>query len=226
MSIGSPIGKLFGSSPIRPLQQHMQLVSAAVKQVVSMIDASLDADHLALRKGSEQIHALVQEGAALKYQIRGQLPRGLFLAMPRPDLLELLAAQDRLLALCRHLARGVLFRDLVLPASTVKGVSALGARCEQAAAQALEAIELLDELLETGFGSNEAKRVSKLLDALDRRLLQAERQCDKLRQQLRRAEGEGNPLELHFSYRLLDEMDRLSHAAAEIGERLRLLLAH
>jgi predicted phosphate transport protein (TIGR00153 family) len=226
MAVGSPIGKLFGVSPIKPLQEHMQLAGRAVGELCQLVRAAADQDSRRMQELREQLLATAREAARLRHEIRSHLPRGLFLAMPRPDLLELVAAQDAIPAQARDIARRVLFRPLAVPAPARRSLESLLRRCEGTTGQALTAIRETDELLETGFGGGEARRVEKLLDSLDRRVVQSDLQADKLRALLARAETDTAPLDAAFNYRLVDGIDDLAHAAGDVGERLRLLLAH
>ena len=225
MAVGSPLGKLFGASPIRPLQHHMQLANQAVGQLAALLRAGLDDDGERRRALGLELEASARAARELQTDLQRHLPRGLFLAMPRPDLLHLLEAQQTLVDSCRRLARSVLFRPPGVPGPARKSLDSLLGRCEALSRLVLDAIESTDELLETGFGGAEARQVEKQLDALSRRVRQAEKQADKLRSVLLRGEGDVPALDSAFNYRLVDGLDELAHACDEIGGRLRLLLA-
>jgi phosphate/sulfate permease len=88
MPAGSPLGKLFGRSPVAPLQHHMQHVEEGVQLLCQLLQASVDGEVTRV----DEIHALIESNAEavrdLHRDIRRHLPRGLLLAMPRPDLLD------------------------------------------------------------------------------------------------------------------------------------------
>ena len=44
MAVGSPLGKLFGTSPIKPLQHHMQLAARSAERLRRLVEAALEAD--------------------------------------------------------------------------------------------------------------------------------------------------------------------------------------
>jgi predicted phosphate transport protein (TIGR00153 family) len=225
MAVGSPLGKLFGASPIRPLQEHMRLADAAVRLLGRLVREALDGDRESMRALSLELQSAAQDARALQADLHEHLPRGLFLAMPRPDLLHLLEAQQQLTEGARQSARGLLFRPLAVPGPARKSLESLLGRAEGLSALVLTAVESTDELLETGFGGAEARKVERQLDSLERRVLQHEKQADKLRTLLLRAEADSGPLDAAFNYRLVDALDDLAHRCGEIGERLRLLLA-
>ncbi|KGE04808.1 DUF47 family protein [Pseudohaliea rubra] len=226
MAVGSPLGKLFGTSPIKPLQHHMQLVYRSAELLCRLVEAALDGNRSRMDALSLELEASAREAQAVATELRRHLPRGLFLAMPRPDLLQLLSAQQQLADDARRTARSLLFRPLAIPGAARKTLSSLLKRSEGLAALVLETIESTDELLETGFAGAEARRVERQLDSLHRRVQQSDRQADKLREQLLRSEAELSPVDNSFNYQLVDALDALAALNGEIGERLRLLLAH
>jgi uncharacterized protein Yka (UPF0111/DUF47 family) len=126
----------------------------------------------------------------------------------------------------RRTARSLLFRPLAIPGTARKSMDSLLKRSQALAGLVLEVIESTDELLETGFAGAEARRVERQLDSLRRRVQQSDRQADKLREMLLRSEAESDPLDSAFTYQLVDALDALAAVYGEIGERLRLLLAH
>ncbi|MHA7817628.1 MAG: DUF47 family protein [Pseudohaliea sp.] len=226
MAVGSPLGKLFGTSPIKPLQHHMQLAARSAALLCRLVEAALDGKQSRMDALSLELEAAAREAQAVATELRRHLPRGLFLAMPRPDLLHLLSAQQQLVDGARRTARSLLFRPLAVPGTARKSMGSLLKRSEGLTGLVLEVIESTDELLETGFAGAEARRVERQLDSLRRRVQQSDKQADKLRAMLLRSEGESNPLDSAFNYQLVDALDALAAIHGEIGERLRLLLAH
>ena len=87
---------MFGSSPIRPLQQHMSKVQACVSALPAFFEAVIEDDWDKAVEKQREISKM--EGAAddLKKDLRLNLPKGLFLPVSRRDLLEILTMQDRI----------------------------------------------------------------------------------------------------------------------------------
>jgi len=226
MAVGSPLGKLFGTSPIKPLQHHMQLADRSAALLCHLVEAALDGDRSRMDALSLDLEAAAREAQGVATELRQHLPRGLFLAMPRPDLLHLLSAQQQLVDGARRAARSLLFRPLVLPGPARKSMDSLLKRSEGLSTLALDVIESTDELLETGFAGAEARRVERQLDSLRRRVRQSEKQADRLRGIILRGEAGADSLDSAFNYQLVDALDSLAAVCGEIGERLRLLLAH
>lgn len=216
---------LFGKSPIRPIQQHMQLAQEAVQLLCELLTASADRDWA--RVG--QIHSVIDSTAAkakeLRREIRQQLPRGLLLAMPRPDLLELLDIQNRLVLCVRDIARVIALRGMQFP-KPLQGI--LDKHCTLLAAtvgEALTAIRELDELITDGFGSQERKIMDKMLSSLARQVQRCDTQQQRLVREIGKSEASVATLDAIFYYQIAATLAQLADACGEIGEQLELLLA-
>ncbi|MCB0311661.1 MAG: TIGR00153 family protein, partial [Calditrichaeota bacterium] len=87
---------LFARSPFSPLQQHMEKVADCVSKLEELFEAYRKKDYKKIKKIAEEISALEHAADLTKNEIRNNLPKGLFLAVNRGDLLEILSLQDGL----------------------------------------------------------------------------------------------------------------------------------
>jgi predicted phosphate transport protein (TIGR00153 family) len=221
-----PLGKLLGRSPITPIQQHMQAAEEAVQLLCQLLAASSDEDWIRVAEIQSVIEGTIADARALKRDIRQHLPRGLMLAMPRPDLLELLEIQERILDMVRKAALPIALRGTAFPKPARAALEGLCNQLPAAAGQALGAIRELDEMIEQGFGKHERKAMAKLLSGIDRQVQRCDASHKRLFRQLRKCEEDAeNPLDLVFCYRIVEDLDRLAQACGEVGEQLDLLLA-
>ena len=221
----SPLGKLFGKSPIAPIQQHMQLAEETVQLLCELLTACGDGNRTRVADIHGLIDSLALEARTLRREIRRELPRGLLLAMPRPDLLELLDIQERLVDSVRDVAQPITLRNTHFPASLQKSVDRLCNLLAEAAGQALTAIRELDEILEQGFGSRERNKVRKMLTTLNRQVARCDREQQKLFQQISKHETSTSPVDVMFYYQICTALGALANACGEVGEQLDLLLA-
>ncbi|MFT7287430.1 MAG: putative phosphate transport protein (TIGR00153 family) [Halieaceae bacterium] len=223
--MSSPLGKLFGRSPIAPIQQHMQIAEETVQLLCGLLTASADQDWTRV----DEIHGLIKGTTSaarqLRREIRQHLPRGLLLAIPRPDVLELLDIQERITDTTRDIARPIALRGMGFPPALNKIIGRHCSLISGASNQALTAIRELDEMIETGFGGRERKTVEKMLVTLDRLVQRCDAQHERLFRQLCRSEDTLPPLDVMFYYQIAAALDSLASACGEIGEQLRLLLA-
>jgi predicted phosphate transport protein (TIGR00153 family) len=225
MATGNPLGRLLGRSPIAPLQQHMQLAEESVQLLCQLVQAAGDgsAGH-----GSE-IAGLLEDCAGrarqLRRDIRHHLPRGLLLAMPRPDLLELLQLQQALVDGALAASRPLAVRGISPPPALRKSLDRLCTLVADCASQAQAAIRELDELLSQGFGDHEHKVMERALNALEKQRERCEQQQQRLLRATHRSESALDALDAIFLYRLTDDLAGLGAMSGEIGEQLRLLMA-
>lgn len=225
MSPKSYIFSMFGSSPIRPMQQHMAKVQACTDELIPFFEAALAGDWEKAAEVQKNISEL--EGAAdeLKRELRLNLPSGLLMAMSRRDLLETLTMQDRIANKAKDIAGLMLGRKMSFPADVAPLMLDFVKRCIDASAQAQTAINELDELVETGFRGREVELVESMITRLD----EIEGDTDKIqvavRGKLFAMEKELPPVDVMFIYRILEWIGDLADLAQRVGSRLEIMLA-
>lgn len=225
MTTGSYFSKLFGSSPTKPLQQHMEKVYQCAKQLVTLFDAVFDEDDGLILQTQQNIGKLENEADLLKKQLRLQLPNRLMLAMERGDLLELLRVQDEIANKAKDIAGLVMGRKMRFPASLAEEMKRYVQKSVKSVAQARKVINELDELIETGFRGYQVELVNKSLDELD----QMETGTDEIQVNLRgilfEKEKDLPPVDVMFMYKIIELIGNLANEAERVGKRLELLLA-
>lgn len=109
-------------------------------------------------------------------------------------MLELLTQQDKLANLAKDIAGRVYGRQLVIPEPLQENFIAYVRRCLDAANQAQNVINELDELLETGFKGREVTLVAEMIHQLDVIEDDTDSMQIRLRQQLMAIESKMNQL--------------------------------
>ena len=90
------LGKLFGWSPFRLLQQHMGQVATCVAKMCEALDAFERESWADVESAAEEISRMEHVADKIKDEIRGNLTRRLFLPIDRERVPEILALQDSL----------------------------------------------------------------------------------------------------------------------------------
>ena len=221
----NPIIKLFGTSPVRPLQQHMAKVVECAQELLPLLEAVIARDLGAVDAAQEKIAMLENEADDLKKELRLNLPRTLFLPVERRDLLEVLTMQDKVANRAKDIAGLIRGRKMSLPDELGARYLDFVKRCIDACAQAQKAISELDELVETGFRGSEVELVQEIITELDR----IEKDTDKIQVEVRTSlfdiERNLPPIDVMFLYRLIDWTGDLGDRAQRVGSRLQLMLA-
>ena len=159
MSFGSSIAGLFGRSPIKPLQQHYDTVHQCACTLADFFTAVTQSDWDQARTLRKRIAELENEADELKKEFRLNLPKSLFLPVPRTDLLELISVQDKVANKAKDISGLMLGREMSIPATLADAMLSYVQGAIDTSAQAQKAINELDELVETGFSGREIKLV-------------------------------------------------------------------
>lgn len=225
MNPTSPLTRLFGRSPIGPLQAHMDKVAECVAELPAFIDAVLEGDREQVVEHQRRIAAIENEADDLKHDLRLHLPRSLFMPVDRRDLLEVLAMQDKIANRVKDIAGLILGREMQLPESIQQNYLALVHRCVDACTQAHRLISELSALVETGFSGGEIETMMEMVHQLDRVEKDTDQRQVELYGQLLALEPELSPIDVVFLYRLVDWTSDVADRAQRVGSRLQLILA-
>lgn len=223
--VGEYFTSIFGRSPFKPVQQHMDLCVSASDRIVPLIEAVVQQRYEDVARLQGEISSLEAEADELKGEIRSNLPRGFLLPVARADLLDLLTRQDKIANRAQDIAGLILGRQMTFPAEMHDGLLAHTRSAAKVCRLADEVVNELDELIETSFTGREAERVQKMIEEVERK----ERENDETQVEARRVlfslESQMNPIDVMFIYRILDLIGDLADAAERVGHRIQMMLA-
>ena len=225
MPTSNPFLQLFGRSPIRPLQEHIDKVYSCVQLLIPFFNAVFAQDWAKAKEYQTNITRLEHEADDLKRQLRMSLPQRLFLPVPRTDLLDMLRSQDRIANRAKDIAGLILGREMHIPAALEADLKRYLERSIAAAEQAHRAIHELDSLLETGFSGHEVNVVEAMIQELDDIEHQTDEMEIKIRHQLFLLEKDLNPVDVMFMYNIVEWIGDLADRAQRVGGQLQLLIA-
>ncbi len=216
---------VFAKSPLKPLETHIRMVSNCSNQLVPFFDAISENDWSSAGNIRTKISKYEKDADALKRQLRLELPGGLFMPVDRADLLELLTQQDKIANKAKDIAGRILGRQLQIPANLQEEFKQYVKRCIEAVEKAAEAINELDDLLETGFRGREVEYVGKMIEQLDAIEDDTDSLQITIRKNLLAIEDELKPVDVMFLYQIIDWVGDLADLAERVGARLEILLA-
>lgn len=217
---------MFGSSPVKPLEKHAQIVHKCAKLLVDFFRAVVASDWETATAVRKQISQHEHDADELKNGLRKNLHKSLFMPVPRQDLLELLLVQDKIANRAKDVAGIVLGRKLEVPPSIVEDWMAFVRRCVDATKQARKSVLELDELYTTGFRGAEAELVSSMIEKLDQIETDMDAREVGLRAGLLAVEEDLNPVDVMFLYATIGKIGEIADMAERVGRRLELLLSH
>jgi len=216
---------LFGRSPITPLQEHMYCVYSGIKHLTPLIEAMIEFDHDKLLTAQQKITDSEHKADEMKKELRTHLPKGLFMPVDRRDVLDVLLRQDIIANQAKDVASLIVGRKMSLPEEMNAPFLTYTNRCVDTVKQALNTINELDELVETGFRGLEVDRVEEMLSELSSIESETDTMQEGLRKTLFKLEDELGPVDVIFTYRLIDWVGNVADNAERVGSRLSLMLA-
>lgn len=220
----SLLGSLFAPSPIRPLQEHIRVAVACARQLVPLFDDMAAGRVDTLAQHRERIDELEHQADSIKNEIRLHLPKRLFMAFERRDMLEILDCQDSIADVAQDIAGLVDQRCMSLPEALAEPVLSLVRAVITACDQAEAVIRELDELVETGFGPRESERVESMVEELNRLESETDRLGESACRVLFELEAQLG-VGTYFWYQLIGWIADVADYAERVGNRTRLLIA-
>ena len=215
----SALGKLFGWSSFRLLQQHMGQVAKCIAKMCEALDAFERESWAEVESAAEEISQLEHEADKIKDEIRSNLTRRLFLPIDRGRVLEILALQDSLADCAEDVAVLLTFKRLkILPdvADRFREFRDLNINAVNLVARI---INQLDELVEAGFGGTIADKIRTMV----RDVAYAEHQVDLIQRELLKDlfahEKELSPGDLYLWMQLIHELASLSNGSENLANR-------
>ena len=225
MVLKSPISRIFGQSPVQPLQTHIEKVYQCVAQLTPYFQAVFANDWDKATHIRQLITSIEGEADILKKEIRLNMPKGIFLPVSRRDLLEMLTMQDKIANKTKHISGLIMGRKMTFPDSLHEPLLNFVDRSIAACAQAVITVNELDELLETGFRGAELKVVEKMIIKLGAIESETDDIQVEVRAMLLALEDNLPPIEVMFTYKIIESIGDLGDHAQRVGSRLELMLA-
>lgn len=223
--ISNPLGRLFGRSPLSALQRHMEKAQECASEFLPFFDATLAGDWERAEAIQLRIQHLEREADQVKKEIRNSMRSGLLIPVNRSDVLELLRMQDKIANRVRDIAGLMLGRRMVIPAQLAGLMREFVVAAVSTAAQALNAIEELDELLETVFAGRETAIVHAMISEVEALEEETDRLEVQVRAELFALESELPPVNVIFLYDIISWIGEVADVAQRVGGRLEQLIA-
>ena len=223
--VGNSFTNLFGQSPFKSIQEHMATAHSTAQLLPSYIEAALANDWDKAKEIQREISKRESAADKLKKAVRLNLPKSLFLPVPRTDLLDLVTMQDKIANCTKDIAGIMLGRKMAIPEKIAPLMIDYTHEAVATSAQALKAIQEMDELLETGFRGREITVVEDLIKELDRLEHSNDKLQVKVRAQLFKLEKDLPPVDVMFLYKVIDWIGELVDRAQKVGSRLQRLIA-
>ncbi len=219
MSNDSFLG-MFAKSPFSSLQEHMDVGKRAAIELQNFLNSAKKSDWDAASQYRQKIIELEHAADGIKNKIRSNLPKFLFMSVSREDLLDLVYAMDGIPNTAKDISGIMIGRHMEIPEQVSDQFISFSNAVIKASEQASAAIEKVDEIQKSGFGSRDAVLLQELVAELE----QLEQEDDELEAALRNdfflIEKGFPPVDVMFFYDIINRIGSLADISQTVGHIL------
>jgi len=215
------IAKLFGRSPFVPIQQHMERVGRAVSKGQAMLDAYLVGDQETVEQLAREIDQIEGEADEIKRGVEQQLRGGVFMAVERGRLRQVIVVQDSIADKMQNLARLVTLRACAEPPAFVETFRQFVEINIEAFLAIRKVIDELDELLEAGFAGGEASTVAQMIKHVSKLEGDADELQHALLKELFAVEHNMSPGSFFLWTKIFKQVGDIGDRSHRLGNRVR-----
>ena len=221
----NPFSNLFGQSPIRPIQEHIEIAHKCASQLLPFLQAAIQGDWSAAAEIHQKISELENDADDAKTHLRSNLPHSLMMPVDRSDLLVMVSRQDDIANYTKDIAGIMIGRKMSMPTQIVDSMTRFVATAVETSAQAVKTVNEMDELLELGFKGRILDVVTKLIQELNRLEHENDELQIEVRSELFKIETDLPPVDVMFLYKVIEWIGELADSAQSAGGKLQLLIA-
>ena len=225
MAVKPALSEVLSNSPLAIMERHAEVCLDCVNKLEPYFEAAL-ADQWGRAEALQQEIARLEAVADdIKMDVRKNLPRGLWMSVSRPDLLELVRVQDKMANEAKDIAGLTLGRQLTFPKKLEKSLFKFIATVTDASAKAVEVVAATRELSRSAFSRRQVKAISAkclLVEKIERR---SDDLQSKLRAKLRIYEEDMSPIDAIFLYQVLSSIGEIADHAEKVSHRAQIIAA-
>lgn len=218
------IAGLFGRSPFKLLEKHMDKVGDTVASLPPLFDALYACDYQKVKDVSEKILKLEHEADNLKNEMRSEIPNSLFMPVDRRDFLGLLSSQDDIADAAEDLSIVLRFKNVRVPDSLKPKLLELVNHVVEIGGLANSIVQELDNLMEVSFGGPEADVVLKMVEKLSLMEWEADKMQFKVTKEIFAIEEELSKGDFFVLLEIVKKLGHLADKCEKVGKMLRMFI--
>ena len=217
------ISDLISRSPFGPIQVHMEKSKECAEELLVFLDAVIDNDWNNANTSRKKIKAFEKDADKLKAETRDLLPKGMFLFVPRGDLLDLIGLADEIPNTIKDISGLVYGRQIVIPSQISASFKEFASEAVEIVSTAALAVDQLSEVSRLAFGSRASDALKKIISKLDSLEAESDKSEVTVRRQLFDIEKDLPPVDVMFLYDVINKIGELADRAEQVGHRLTLI---
>ena len=218
------ISRLFGKSPFSPLQTHMEKVHSCMLKLDEIFQNLTQYDLVNLQDIVSVLSKLEHEADLTKNDIRNHLPKSLFLAIDRSQLLDILAIQDSIADITEEIGHLLVLKKLAPVDHLVDELKLFFKKNKDAFIEVYHIMKEMDNLLEASFGGIEAQKVKTMIDQTAYKEYESDLIKHRLIKLLFEKSTTLTPADFYQWIKLIEGVGEISHTSEKLAMRIRMLL--
>ena len=223
MAVKPAISEVISNSPLALLERH---VGVCVDCVERLPQYFAEAQANRWGRASDVREEICRfEGLAdeLKQDVRGNLPRGLWMSVSRADLLELVRVQDKMANGVKEVSGISLGRQLAFPAAMTSEVADFIDVVVQVSRVVVKIIGATRELSRSAFGTRQTNVILDFVSQVEADERRSDEMQAALRARLKEHEAELSAVDAIFLYQLLSAIGDIANNAEKVAHRAQII---
>jgi predicted phosphate transport protein (TIGR00153 family) len=223
MAVKPAISEVISNSPLALLERHVGVCVDCVERL-PLYFAEAQANRWG-RASDVREEICRFEGLAdeLKQDVRGNLPRGLWMSVSRADLLELVRVQDKMANGVKEVSGISLGRQLAFPAAMTSEVADFIDVVVQVSRVVVKIIGATRELSRSAFGTRQTNVILDFVSQVEADERRSDEMQAALRARLKEHEAELSAVDAIFLYQLLSAIGDIANNAEKVAHRAQII---
>ena len=223
MAVKPAISEVISNSPLALLERHVGVCVDCVERL-PLYFAEAQANRWG-RASDVREEICRFEGLAdeLKQDVRGNLPRGLWMSVSRADLLELVRVQDKMANGVKEVSGISLGRQLAFPAAMTSEVADFIDVVVQVSRVVVKIIGATRELSRSAFGTRQTNVILDFVSEVEADERRSDEMQAGLRARLKQHEAELSAVDAIFLYQLLSAIGDIADNAEKVAHRAQII---
>jgi predicted phosphate transport protein (TIGR00153 family) len=220
-----PLANLLARNPLPKVGELMNEVVRTSDRVQDLIDLLARGDQAGVERLAKEISTMEGKADDAKNAARSKMPVRLLMPVDRRDVLKLISEIDAIADCAEDVGVLLTIRPLTVPEDMKPVLELFVERVLETVREAAKLIDLIDDLVESGFAGPPAERVIEQSAILGR----AEHEADKIQDQcakvLFKEEDAMPPAAVFMWTKVLNKIGDMANHAENVGDQFRLFVA-
>ena len=220
-----PLANLLARNPLPKVGDLMAVVIRTSDRVQDLIELLAVGDQAGVERLAKEISAMEGKADDAKNAARSKMPVRLLMPVDRRDVLKLISEIDAIADCAEDVGVLLTIRPLTVPDDMKPVLQRFVESVLETIREAAKLIDLIDDLVESGFAGPPAERVLEQSAILGR----AEHEADKIQDQCARVlfkqEDAMKPTAVFMWTKVLNKIGDMANHAENVGDQFRLFVA-